>query len=76
MENSLNYEKRSGKILAFSLRLLKFIQFLEHFLILPDLWEGLPCVRSFGDVPPAAQWYSKGFPPAVAAAGLGRQRPG
>lgn len=75
MENFLNCEKRNGNILAFSFCLLKFIQLLECFLILPDLWEGLPCVRSFGDVPSAAQWYSKGFPPAVAAAGLGRQRP-
>lgn len=66
----------NGKILTLSFRLLKFTGFLEHFLISPDLREGLPCVTSLGDVPSAAQWHSKSFPPAVAAAGLGNQHPG
>lgn len=76
METSFKCEKRNGKISTFSFRLLKFTRFLERFLVLPDLGEGLPCVRSFGNVPSAAQWCSKDFPPAVAAAGLVQQCPG
>lgn len=76
VENSSNCEKRNGKTLPFSSRLLKFTQFLECFLILAELREGLPCVRSLGNIPCAAQWHSKGFFPAVAAAGLGRLHPG
>lgn len=66
----------NGKILTLPFRLLKFTGFLERFLILPDLREGLPCVTPLGDVPSTAQWHSKSFPPAVAAAGLGNQHPG
>lgn len=73
---SLKLKKMNGKILTLSFRLLKFTGFLERFLILPGLREGLPCVTSLGDVPSAAQWHSKSFPPAVAAAGLGNQHPG
>lgn len=62
-------------MLTFPFLLLKFTQFLKDFSHFARSEEGLLCARSLGNVPSAAQWYSKGFPLAVAAAGLRRQHP-